>query len=174
MQKAQTQHRLNASKDCLFSAFPFLNKKKKYGRRQKEEKRTSSWIFLRKAISSCSVSMRLSRSRRARVAASTSCNSLSRFRNTSRSTFSKHIVLIGRRRVTHRPESCKVVFCVLFLEDFFLESDRRETSTHQRGRFCLSRQLSSNKNKPKEKEIEKSLKRHFVWREDTLGPCKVS
>lgn len=34
---------------------------------------TSSWIFLRKAISSCRVSIRLSRSKRARVAASTSC-----------------------------------------------------------------------------------------------------
>lgn len=39
------------------------------------KRETSSWIFFRKAISSCSVSMRLSRSSRARVAASTSCNS---------------------------------------------------------------------------------------------------
>ncbi|KAF3857061.1 hypothetical protein F7725_008920 [Dissostichus mawsoni] len=42
--------------------------------KQSSQKKTSSWILFRKAISSCSVSMRLSRSRRARVAASTSCN----------------------------------------------------------------------------------------------------
>lgn len=57
--------------------------------------------------------------------------------------------------MTHRPESCKVVFCVLFLEHFFLESDRRETSARQRGSFCLLSQLS---HKNKQKEIEKSLK----------------
>lgn len=42
---------------------------------EENENRTSSWIFFRKAISSCSVSMRLSRSKRASVAASTSCHS---------------------------------------------------------------------------------------------------
>lgn len=53
-------------------------------KRKKERERTSSWIFFRKAISSCSVSMRLSRSRRARVAASTSCSGLVNQQKTSR------------------------------------------------------------------------------------------
>lgn len=55
--------------DCVFHPLA-LN----HDRREEREERTSSWIFFRKAISSCSVSMRLSRSRRASVAASTSCH----------------------------------------------------------------------------------------------------
>lgn len=33
---------------------------------------------------------------------------------------------------THRPESCKVVFCIFFLKDFFLESGGDERQSHIR------------------------------------------
>lgn len=65
---------INPNIMCFTVGFPLASNPDRHVK--KKEERTSSWIFFRKAISSCSVSMRLSRSRRASVAASTSCNSL--------------------------------------------------------------------------------------------------
>lgn len=103
-----------------------------HDRSGEREERTSSWIFFRKAISSCSVSMRLSRSRRASVAASTSCHKFGESFIVTGSEIAgkwKKKTTTQKRAVTHRPERSKVALSILFLEYLFLEPARGSEKT---------------------------------------------
>lgn len=74
---------------------------------------------------------------------------------------------------THRPEGCQVVFCVLFLEDFFLESDTH-THTHGQVREAPAKPLSSAERNQRESRW-KHLKKDILFDVKSLQtPCGVS